>query len=313
MDKTVSIIVPVYNVEKYIYECVDSLVGQTYRNIEIILVDDGSPDSCPQICDEYSRADERIKVIHKANGGLSDARNAGIDIACGEYLMFVDSDDYIVSDTVEQLTYMLESSGADIASCGFTGDSEELSLGVSMGYRVVTPAEALKYILIEKKLSTSASTKIFAKSLFDGIRFPVGMIYEDYATIYKTIHAASTVAYTGVNKYYYRPNPAGITGRGFYKKQLQYFEISEEVMRFVCNEYPSYKRYVKFRAERMAISFYKSMSSSHFDDSETASFLARFIRRNIFGYMFSGYALRSKLYGLMISVMPKAALKVFSR
>ena len=313
MGKTVSIIVPVYNVEKYIYECVDSLLNQTYSDTEIILVDDASPDACPSICDEYALKDTRIKVIHKENGGLSDARNAGLDIATGDYVLFVDSDDYIVSDMVEQLMYMTEKSGVDIAACGYSGDVEALSVGVSDDYCIASAEKALKYILVEKRMNTSASTKLFAKSLFEDVRFPVGKIYEDYATIYKTFHRAGKIAYTEAKKYYYRPNPAGITGGKFYKKQLQYFEISDEVMGFVREQYPRYKKYVNYRATRMAISFYKNISRSHFEDKETTDFLVRIIRKNIFGYMFSGYALLSKAYGVLISIMPKIALKVFAR
>ena len=313
MSKTVSIIVPIYNVEKYIHECIDSLIGQTYREIEIILVDDASPDGCLAICYEYAQKDGRIKVIHKPNGGLSDARNAGIEMATGDYLIFVDSDDYIVSDMVGQLIYMAEQSGADIAACGYAGDESKLSHEPVADFSVATSAEALKYILIEKKINTSASTKLFAKELFDGVRFPVGKIYEDYATIYKALHLAKKVAFTEASKYYYRPNPTGITGRKFYSRQLQYFEISDEVMNFVKAEYPKYRKHVNNRAERMAISFYKSASQAHFDDAQTLSFLVKFIRKHIFGYLFSRYALLSKAYGLMICVMPKTALKVFAK
>ena len=111
----ISIIVPVYNVEKYIHECVDSIINQTYKNIEIILVDDGSPDNCGKICDEYAKKDNRIKVIHKPNGGLSDARNHGIDVANGEWLMFIDSDDWIEPNMAEKLLHSALNNKADLA------------------------------------------------------------------------------------------------------------------------------------------------------------------------------------------------------
>ena len=113
----ISIIVPVYNVEQYLNQCVESIVGQTYQNLEIILVDDGSPDSCPKMCEDWANNDKRIQVIHKLNGGLSDARNAGIDVASGEYLMFVDSDDFIAANMVMDLYALLNRTNADIA-CG---------------------------------------------------------------------------------------------------------------------------------------------------------------------------------------------------
>lgn len=313
MLKKVSVIVPIYNVENYIRECIESVINQKYRDLEIILVDDGSPDNCPQICDDYAQKDKRIKVLHKTNGGLSDARNVGIEIATGEYIMFVDSDDYIVENMVEQLIYMLESSGADIASCGYTENISTLDTNFSEKYNVVSSEEALRFILIDKKITTSASMKLFSRYLFEDVRFPVGKIYEDYATIYQVLHKAKKVAYNGDKKYYYRPNPTSITGGSFYKKQMQYFEISDQVMKFVVAVHPKYTKYVNNRAERMAISFYKKISESGFDDYETISFLARFIRKHIWHYMFSGHAFMSKIYGLMISVAPKLALKLFSK
>ena len=313
MNRTVSIIVPIYNVEKYIFECVDSLINQTYKDIEIILVDDASPDNCPQICEDYASKDERIKVIHKPNGGLSDARNAGLEIATGDYVMFVDSDDYIVDNTVEELMLMIERGGVSIASCSYSADASALTREFNEKYEVVSAKEALKSIFSEKNLNTSASMKIFATELFDGVRFPVGKIYEDYATIYKVVHKSGGVAYNGDKKYYYRPNPASITGGQFYKKQMQYFEMSDQVMSFVLKEYPEFKKHVDNRAVHMAIYFYKRISESAFDDKETIRFLARFVRKRILRYMFSGYSLSSKGYGFIISIMPKLALKVFAK
>ena len=119
MEQLVSIIVPIYNVEKYIKECIDSIINQTYKNLEIILVDDGSPDCCPKICDEYSKKDKRIKVIHKENGGLSSARNAGLDVAKGEYVSFIDSDDVVDEKFIETLYNLCIENNCDISECNF--------------------------------------------------------------------------------------------------------------------------------------------------------------------------------------------------
>lgn len=124
-DPLISVIVPVYHVEKYLTKCVDSICSQTYDNLEIILVDDGGDDMCPSICDEYKKIDSRIKVIHKKNGGLSDARNAGLDIATGQYLYFVDSDDYIDDHTIEFLYASIVANGSDIAVCEYVRVSED--------------------------------------------------------------------------------------------------------------------------------------------------------------------------------------------
>ena len=117
-DSLISIIVPVYNVEQYLSRCVDSLVNQTYHNIEIILVDDGSPDRSGEICDEYAKKDKRVKVIHQSNGGLSDARNTALDIAKGDYLMFVDSDDWIEPTMYEEMLSFMEKEQLDLVECG---------------------------------------------------------------------------------------------------------------------------------------------------------------------------------------------------
>ena len=114
----ISVIVPIYNVEKYLDRCVDSIINQTYKNLEIILVDDGSPDNCPQMCDDYAKKDSRIKVVHKENGGLSDARNVGMEVATGEYVSFIDSDDYISLDFYETLLETIVDNDSDIVECG---------------------------------------------------------------------------------------------------------------------------------------------------------------------------------------------------
>lgn len=119
MNELISVIVPVYNVEKYSERCIESIINQTYKNLEIILVDDGSPDTCPMICDEYAKKDDRIVVIHKENGGLSDARNAGIEIAKGEYFAFIDSDDYISEEFLSKLYMSLKSNSAFMSICNF--------------------------------------------------------------------------------------------------------------------------------------------------------------------------------------------------
>ena len=118
MDSLISVIVPIYNVEKYLQKCVDSIINQTYKNLEIILVDDGSPDNCPKMCDDYAEKDSRIKVVHKENGGLSDARNVGMEVATGEYVSFIDSDDYISLDFYETLLETIVDNDSDVVECG---------------------------------------------------------------------------------------------------------------------------------------------------------------------------------------------------
>lgn len=309
---SVSIIVPIYNVEQYLDECVKSIISQTYKNIEIILVDDESPDNSPAMCDEYAKSDERVKVIHKKNGGLSSARNAGLDIATGDYVLFIDSDDYITNDFVEQLLHTAAASKADIAMCNFTSDTKTLDLGISDSFKIYTPKQATRAILKEH-ISTMAQTKLFRAELLDGIRFPLGRIYEDYGTIYKLFDKAGSIACVDTRKYYYRYNPDSITNKRFSLKQMDYYAISDEVEAFIIDKYPSFKKHVRNRATRMSISFLKKISEIGFDDRAVIDFLIAHTRTNIARYMFSGYSPLSKAYGLYVSLFPKKALRMFKK
>lgn len=219
----VSIIVPVYNVEAYLRRCVDSVVSQTYGNIEIILVDDGSTDGCSQMCDEYALKDKRIKVIHKKNGGLSDARNVGIDSATGEYLSFIDSDDVVHVDFVKVLHTAIQESSKLVSVCLFQNFSDEEPLVFDAAER---PAEVMNlfdsisaYCTLTPAKSTpliSCCTKLYHKSLFQKIRFPVGKIYEDGRVSYKLLDEAGGVAFVNKRLYGYFIRSDSIMGRKEY-------------------------------------------------------------------------------------------------
>ena len=209
---TVSIIVPVYKVEKYLNRAVDSLIGQSYANIEIILVDDGSPDRCPQICDDYAAADKRVKVIHKPNGGLSDARNAGIDVASGDLLFFVDSDDYLRANAITVLVENMIATGADIVCCGVdivdeNGETYEQQLSesslITSGMNIVTK------LFVNKFPHNYACNKLFRKKLFNGVRFPIGRLYEDIATVYLAVSHAVIVSCITESLYCYERGRVG--------------------------------------------------------------------------------------------------------
>ena len=206
--KKISVIVPIYKVEKYIHRCIDSIINQTYKNLEIILVDDGSPDSCPRICDEYAKKDKRIKVIHKENGGLSDARNKGVDIATGDYIAFVDSDDYIHPNMYEVLIYELEKNNSDIALCKYKivyekskitteidGKFEVYSLNNLQALDSMYGKDGVDFIV--------AWNKLYKKDLFNKIRYPVGKIHEDEYTTYKLLFASKNVIYIEYELYYF--------------------------------------------------------------------------------------------------------------
>lgn len=183
MEKLISIIVAVYNIEEYLPRCVDSILAQTYKHLEIILVDDGSTDSSPRICDSYAEQDDRIKVIHKENGGLSDARNAGMDVAKGEYIGFVDGDDWIDADMYRDMYYACEQEKAQVAVCRYKQITKSGIIDASTGDSVsLSQKEALLIYLCGDErylIYNSVWSKLFARELVEDMRFPVGKNSED--------------------------------------------------------------------------------------------------------------------------------------
>lgn len=193
MNNLVSVIVPVYKVEKYLKRCVDSIINQTYKNLEIILVDDGSPDNCPKMCDLYAKEDKRVKVIHKQNGGLSDARNAGLDIMTGDFVCFVDSDDWVEESYVEKMLIEQQKTDADIVACGINLVNEEsgiVSIFKCSKETVIYEDNKIlrKYFKKNEIISGVAWNKLYKKYIFEYLRYPKGRIYEDNAIILQILH-----------------------------------------------------------------------------------------------------------------------------
>ena len=199
---TISVIIPVYNVEKYIKKCVDSVLGQTYADLEIFLVDDGSPDNCPAICDKYAEKDSRVKVIHKPNGGLSDARNAALDVMTGQYVTFVDSDDFIAPDAIETLYAALLRHNADIAVGNMKGVNEAGEIS-----DFYTPAAEETVLTGEEILSTlnqpCAQNRLYKKDIFAELRYPKGRLYEDVFIYHGILAQTKKMVFTGTTVYYY--------------------------------------------------------------------------------------------------------------
>lgn len=241
MKNLISVIVPIYKVEAYLKNCVDSILRQTYSELEIILVDDGSPDNCGQICDDYAEQDERVRVIHKKNGGLSDARNAGIDIAKGKYIAFIDSDDYVAEDYVEVLLQSILSEKADISICRLKATSilnEDSKRKENDSVAVYSSIEALEKMLYAREISTSACSKLFRIELFEKIRFPLGKYSEDLFTIYKTMLKANKIVSIGREAYFYYTRPGSITNEQFGLRHLDTLEALQAIRKDVVNNYP---------------------------------------------------------------------------
>ena len=217
----ITVVVPIYKVEAYLKKCIESIRSQTYSNLEILLVDDGSPDNCPKICDEYANLDERIQVIHKENGGLSSARNAGIDRATGEYISFVDSDDYIEANMIELLYEGIIKYDAEIAICNhYVEKKERLLMELPPVDRecVYTKREAMKLLLEDVVMKNYAWDKLYKTELFQKVRYPIGRNYEDIGTTYLLFDQANRICQLQGYEYYYQMREDSISNHGSISK-----------------------------------------------------------------------------------------------
>ncbi len=268
----ISIIVPVYKVEPYLKKCIDSILQQTFTDFELILVDDGSPDSCGIICDEYAQKDKRIKVIHKENGGLSDARNAGIDIAQGIYVGFVDSDDCIAPDMYQSLMNDMITREADIAICGIIDvyeSGEERPRIKSEISCLMSKEEALEKMLNQYPFDTSAWNKLYKKSLFDGIRYPYGKLAEDLFTTYKLIDRCSVIVFNSNPKYYYLRRQGSIMSGSFNRKLFcDALEASQDLVTFVSEKYVKLTNGAVKRYVATAVGCVEKMLTANYTDKE---------------------------------------------
>lgn len=223
----ISVIIPVYKVEKYLEKCIESIIKQTYTNLQIILVDDGSPDNCGKICDEYAKKDSRIEVIHKINGGLSDARNVGINRANGRYIGFVDSDDYIKEDMYEKLINLIKEYNADVSICNLYDviDGKEYVRNKYNGIHEYSRIDILKEILLDKNIQSYAWNKLYKKELFDEIKYPIGKKYEDIGTTFYVFEKCNKIVVTSEPEYYYLKRSDSLVNNVTESTILDYTEI----------------------------------------------------------------------------------------
>lgn len=241
MELLISVIVPVYNVEPYLRKCVDSILNQTYRNLEVILVDDGSPDDCPAICDEYAAKDNRVCVIHKENGGLSDARNEGMAVMTGAYLMFVDSDDLLPKDAVETLLKIAVTEKADLVIGGHNRfeDMPAEPVDAEILMQRWTPVEAMADMF---QNGCASWARLYRRELHQSILFPVGEINEDEAIVLPLLEKCSCVAVTNAVVYHYRCRPESITTATFSEKKMAWVKHCRDNLSFVRGKYPQLEK-----------------------------------------------------------------------
>lgn len=243
MEK-VSIVVPVYNVEDYLKYCVDSLINQSYKNIEIILVDDGSTDDSGRICDEYAQEDDRVRVLHIENGGLSNARNTGVNVASAEWVIFIDSDDYYDRRTVEYLVQLQKKYAVDLVA---TSVIEVRDFQIDDFIGSLTDIDSLKldrYTALKEMfygniVGTHPGGKLYKKEILMKFPFPKGMIYEDLAVSFEHIGACNEIAVGYINLYKYYRRPGSIVNSSYSDKFLDFYKAIELNREYVERDYPN--------------------------------------------------------------------------
>ena len=239
MNKLISIVVPVYNVARYLDKCINSIISQEYKDLEIILVDDGSTDESGRKCDLWAEKDNRIRVIHKENGGLSDARNVGIDNARGYYISFIDSDDFISEQYIQELYENIINTESDISICNpYYYYEQDNNTKTVERYKIKidriegNSIDMTKILLYQKYFDTSAWGKLYKTELFkeNGIYYPKGKLYEDIATTYKVFLKAKKIVFINRNLYFYRQRSDSIMSSKFNKKEMDYINNAQEMM-----------------------------------------------------------------------------------
>ena len=233
---TISVIVPVYKVELYLRRCIDSILGQTFTDFELILVDDGSPDNCPAICDEYAAKDSRVHVIHQENGGLSAARNAGIDWASAnsdsEWISFVDSDDWVHSQYLEILFQAVEQYKVKISMCPLMRVTETVPDASVEEFQIELLQPDVAYTYKNKGIAAYACGRLYAKECFSSIRYPVGKLWEDVFTTHKLIFSCDIVARIEIPLYYYYKNETGICAQPWSHRNLDEIQAYLQLTQF---------------------------------------------------------------------------------
>lgn len=241
MSDLISVVVPIYKVEKYLLRCIDSIINQTYNNLEIILVDDGSPDNCPLICDDYAKKDSRITVIHKKNGGLSDARNAGMEVATGKYISFIDSDDYISLDFFKTLYNTMQSEKSDIVECSVVKFYEDNHFddfcdnGIINSYNTL---EGLSGLISENPFKQHVWNKLYKSSLIFDIPFAVGKLNEDEFWTYQIFGRAKKITRINKSMYYYFQRKGSIMGTSYSLRRLDALEGKMNRQEYIEKNFP---------------------------------------------------------------------------
>lgn len=271
-NELISVIIPVYNVEKYVERCVTSVLNQTYKNIEIILVDDGSTDESGKICDRLASENENVSVIHQNNQGLGPARNTGLNDMKGKYVAFVDSDDWIENNTYEVLYDAIIKHDCDISTCGRKIVSDE---GVIKDYycsaegKKLNRQEAVKHYLLQKDMNMSAWDKLYKASLFDEVRFPGDhLVSEDIVPIYRVLKKSNAVYLTGQALYNYYYRAGSLSKSSFNKRLMGALSFSHSMTEMVRVDFPQLSKEADYFEADMTMGIYRMLRRSKYKGSE---------------------------------------------
>lgn len=301
MEPLISVIVPVYKVEMLLPRCIDSILNQTYRNLEIILVDDGSPDDCGKICNIYAQKDSRIRVFHQKNRGLGAARNIGLENAKGMYIGFVDSDDWIAPDMYEILLNNIVKENADVAVCGRYMEwdsSEKIPMFHYPQTQVMSAHEALRRFLLSEGLDAAAWDKLYTKKIFGNIRYPISYISEDIPVTSQLLAAANKVVHCGKPLYYYFQRSGSLSHSNFNQKSAGLYYFSKEVQLKISEEFPDLREEAEYYYYKKLLVFLFLYTNHKEKDTVGEEALCQ-LRKNIVGICTNQYLKRKyKIFAL---------------
>ena len=279
----ISVIVPIYNTEKYLKRCINSIIIQSYKNLEIILVNDGSTDSSGIICDEFKKMDSRIRVIHKKNKGAADARNVGLEAATGQYISFIDSDDWIKPDLMEYLYDILCRYNSDLAISTIyviERSGKGHSLGGNEAEECLLPEQCLEKLLYHNQIEPSPCGKLYKKELFEKIRFSENKHFEDIGTIYKTIHRARTIGCGYKDKYIYCVHDGSETTSDFQAWKFDLLDETDKMCQDIIKWYPALERaIISRRVEARFSTLNQMVNVAHIFQSKRREMIS-FIKNN---------------------------------
>ncbi|AHM57188.1 putative glycosyltransferase EpsJ [Peptoclostridium acidaminophilum DSM 3953] len=322
MDPLISVIIPVYNAEGYIRKCLDSVIGQSYENLEIIVIDDGSTDESGNICDEYGKKDARIRVLHKGNGGVSTARNLGLKMATGKYVGFVDSDDWIEKDMYSFLVSMAEANDADVAACGYyinddsppMQDNECATQSMSQEAAIQT-----SFLNVSRFCFYGALwNKLFRSDIFkgNGIEFDESIsVGEDMLFLSQCIMGSGKIVYSPIPKYHYACNEMGVTSKPFYSQKVSMLKALDKIESIVTPKYPQLAPVVHQRSIQTSCNYLRqAMYNKSFNDYEAIRRLRDNIKKGFVGVvMGSDLSLKDKIKLMLFSTSPKIYRQINSK